>query len=81
MTLHSALRSAAVLRAATMLSLLGGTLLLATDEKVWAVLSTGVSLGLVLKMLATYAALVAAAVWTTADLDESRAIRAPIDRR
>jgi hypothetical protein len=81
MSIRRALANGSVLRAATLVSLIGGTALLATDDKVVAALTIGISVGVVAKLFATYAALFAAAVWTAADPAGPDPVRVPIERR
>lgn len=76
----AALRTGSVLRAAASLSLIGGTVLLAFDDKVTAGLTLGVSVWVMAKILVTYGALFGAAVWTARYAKDRSPVRARVDR-
>ena len=75
MSLREAVRDAAMLRTAVLLSLVGGTTILVTDDELVSTLIVGTTLGVVLKLIATYGALLGAAVWVAADAGSQRNAR------
>lgn len=75
MRLREAVRDTAVLRTAALLSLVGGTTILVTDDKLVSTLIVGITVGVVVKVVATYGTLFGAAVWVAADAGSQRHAR------
>ena len=73
-------RTGSVPRAAALLSRIGGAVLLRPDDQVTAALTLRVSVGVLLKIFATYAALFGAAVWTATAAEHQEPARVRLDR-